>query len=259
LTVYEERGDFQEGVERLKLAVEEYPFASIRALGRAYSLVGDTANALETLEKAINIDPSNASLYWIDIGSICESHHDKAIHAYETAVALSHEPRVGTHSLLGDFYRGKGRFRDAIVQYEYELAIEGSFREGAIRKLIEIYTETGDYDNAIQRLISAIVTYPELPYVKYLLGEVFMEVADYDSAIVAFESAIEKDGGQLLQGNLWKSIGQAKEYKSHLSGAIAYEMAVEIDSDDDECWEKLDELYETSDQVVEEKGEQFTS
>ena len=255
LDVYEERRDVQEGLERLKSAVEEGHVASLRELGRAHMLMGDTIHALETLESAINIDPSNASLYWTDIGKIYDDlhDHDNAIHAYETAVALPHEPRFGVHSLLGDCYRGQGRFKDAIMQYE--LAIEGRFNEELLRSLTNIYIETGDYDNAIKRLISAIVTYPELPLLKSLLGEVFMEIADYDSAIVAFETAIE-DGGE-EEVHLWKLIGHAKEHKNDLRGAIdAYTMAVEIDPDDEECRKSLDKLEETMrDQVVEEKGE----
>jgi tetratricopeptide (TPR) repeat protein len=255
LRVSEERGNLQEGLERLKLAIEEQPFACFRALGRAACFVGDSINVLETLEKAINIDPLNASHYWIDIGHIYADleDHDKAIHAYETAVSLSDQPIFRIHSFLGDCYKAKGRFRDAIVQYEQKLAIEGWFDDEAIRPLIEIYIDTGEYDNAIQTLVRATVRYPNESGLKSLLGEVFMEVADYDSAIVAFQTAINEEGDK--EGFLWKLIGHASEHKSDLIGAIsAYKMAVEIDPDDEESREALDELEKTMrDQVVGEK------
>jgi lipopolysaccharide biosynthesis regulator YciM len=189
--------------------------------------------------------------------------HDNAIHAYETAVALFQEPTYGVHALLGDCYRGKGRFRDAIVQYDYQLvdlASKGLFCEGVIRCLIQVYIETGDYDNAFKRLDGAILMHPYKSSLKSLLGEVFMATAEYDAAIAAFEAAYEtaiEDGGEEELVHLWKLIGHAKEHKSDLRGAIdAYKMAVEIDPDDEKCREALDELEETMrDQVVEEKGE----
>jgi tetratricopeptide (TPR) repeat protein len=247
--VYAKRGPLQEAVERLKLAVAEQHVASFRELGRAYRVMGDAANALETLKQAINLDPLKASFYWTEIGHTYDSIHDRnnAIQAYEMAVALSHEPAPGLlHMSLGVCYKNQGRFRDAIVQFEYELrglANQGLFREDVFQNITDIYLETGDYDSAIKRTKSAIVMCPEEPSLKSLLGDVFMEAADYDAAILAYEAAI--DGGCEEEGHLWQLLGHANECKGDLRGTIeACQMAAEIDPADEACWSWLEELYE---------------
>jgi tetratricopeptide (TPR) repeat protein len=249
LSVYQIQGHLQEAVERLKLAVEERHVGSFQALSDAYGLLGDIVNAVETLETAINHDPLSASIYWTHIGNIYYSHqdHNNASHAYEKAIALSQEPAPGhLHSSLGGCYGAQGRFRDAIVQLECGLrryANEHMFCEKTFRCLTTIYTATGGYDSAIITLKSAIVRYPMEPSLKSLLGEVLAEVSDYNAAIMAYEAAIKE--GHENPGHLFELIGYAKECKGELRGAIeAYEMAVEIDPADQECLEKLEELYE---------------
>jgi len=120
-------GKVQEAIELFERSIAAQPTAEGYTFrGWALSYLGRFTEATEDCKRAIELDPDFGNPY-NDIGVYLmqQGRLDEAISWLERAkTPKRYEPRHYPHSNLGSIYERKGRWREAIREYEEALRFE---------------------------------------------------------------------------------------------------------------------------------------
>ena len=114
--------------------------------------------------------------------------HDKAIEAYEKALAIS-PSYVKAHNNLGHAYFKTGKYYKAIDAFERALAGNPHLVE-AHNNLGSVYLRTGKYDKAIAAYEKALVSNPNVAAVYLNLGNTYYAKGMLEEAITHYKKAI---------------------------------------------------------------------
>lgn len=189
---------------------------------------GKTAEAIEQLEKALAIEPQNAFYYnalglsYIEAGDV-----DSAIEALEKAIELNEflpEAYSGLgvcYNALGDFHKSISYFKKAadmvpetspdlavfynnIGQNEYLLKKYDEAERTLLKaismndqlltayiNLGNVYTEKGDYSNAVVYHQRAVDLAPDYPLSRNNLAFAYFKLGDLDSAVDEMKLAVQ--------------------------------------------------------------------
>lgn len=250
MDVYVELDDLEGAIKRFKLALDESQFKCLWALSLAYERNGDPMKAAETLEKAINLAPTAAiaSKYRRPLAKLYQQfNNERAVQVLRQQLAapdtrLSERRRVWKD--LGNIYRRIGRFDEAVAAYEISISIK--YVKHTFSGIVKTYTENADYDGAIERIKSEIIEQPDDEYLRSLLGESYEKRGNHDAAVEVYEATINEwvhDGRDPTI--FWKRLGGMKALIGDLKGAKhAYEMALDCDPSDKDCWRFLASTFE---------------
>ncbi|MFA5255762.1 MAG: apolipoprotein N-acyltransferase [Candidatus Omnitrophota bacterium] len=181
---------------------------------------------LNSLNNAIESDPSNARLYF-KRGNIYEEKGmgDKALSDYNSAIDL--KPRYAEAFInRGIVYYKKAEFERAILDYTRALELDPSYGE-AYANIGLAYTKLGKYDQALYYYNKAIDEYEDDPYLFVDRGKVYNEKGMRREAMDDFNKALELSSrnpdAYLNRGLTYAREGKFKE-------AIAdYNRSIELD------------------------------
>ena len=189
VNIYNALGLYDKAIEFAKNKLEKEPANNhyYRKIGIAYFLKYDSANALNNIRKAVELDESNSNNHFI-MATIYLSlgHEEDALTQLKTAMALSpnnpvYEGLSITYQLLGDNekYEKSSTFAVAYPKHSFSLSLLGF-----------ALLQNKKYEKAIEEFTNAINEKPEyyLPYKG--LGKVYIELGQKDKAINNFEKAI---------------------------------------------------------------------
>ena len=152
------------------------------------------------------------------------SQHDVAIRVLKTEIEqkpyADPQTRLRSHYLLGAIYFDKGDIPAAIATFQTCRELNPKFQP-AVEKLIQIYHETGETDQAIA-LVEKRVTQKPSPADYNTLGIFYYDKKDVEKAIQAFEKALHiapyhkaarRNLHQLLRAKGFKALA-AKDFET---------------------------------------------
>jgi tetratricopeptide (TPR) repeat protein len=199
-----------------------YPSASVDAayiLGVAYIQTKQYPSARAAFAKMFQVPPDSAPAYLFtarlllrfDFGSIAEEYGRKAVEL---------DPKLPlAHQMLGELYLYQSKFREAVAQFEQELAINPG-NPVAYYKLADAYSRIQKFDEAeklLQRSIWLDATSTG-PYV--LLGKVLLKKGETQLAIRALQRAVSMDPNNNiphhLLGQAYRDLGRTDDAEREL-------------------------------------------
>jgi serine/threonine-protein kinase len=193
-------------------------------LGTVLNGTGKYAEAAEKFENAARLDPTSDDAVR-GAGSAYESLNlaDKAEQTYLHAISLRpHDPL--NYTLLGAFYVTKGRYADALKQFQQVTAIAPD-NYNAYTNVAAVQTLTGEYAAAIQTFQKSLAIKKTSEAYSNLASAYFM-LRNFDAAVATNKDAIAVDGGNYT---IWGNLGDALYYGGHREeAAAAYQKASEL-------------------------------
>ena len=192
------------------------------ALGSVYNATGKNAQAIEELNRALQLTPNSdegqrrlAKAYF-DAGRKTE-----AIATYQKAIAAN--PYYwANHNVLGNAYFQLGETGKALQEYQKvtELAPENSI---GYENIGAVYFRLGQWNDAIPAFQKALALEPESTTYSNL-GTAYFFLKRYDDAVKMFEKALEKSPkDEQLAGNLadaYRWSGRPQQAKDTYEKAI---------------------------------------
>lgn len=167
--------------------------------GRIYKTEGKEAEALDYLNKAVNLDKDNAEAY-IYLGEIYSNRGkiDSAISFLKEAVSKNPENFLG-YKLLGKNYLRLERYDESIEMFEKALSIRKN-DTAVLYNLASAYLKKEDYSRASD-LAEKILELPDVEseseaeaYI--ILGISHLKEEEYNKAITVLKKAIEADSNK---------------------------------------------------------------
>jgi tetratricopeptide (TPR) repeat protein len=158
-------------------------------LGNSYKDIGDTKSALETLEKAVEINPSlsesrtNLGNVYLKQGRIKD-----AIYEYETALKIN-PGDAKTYNNLGNAYTERGWVDNAIYEYTQALELDPNFID-AYKNLANAYCRKERFERALRQLKRALIWEPKNASLYNQIGGVYSQMENYREAIYHYQRAL---------------------------------------------------------------------
>ncbi len=100
------------------------------------------------------------------------------------------------HYLLGDYYQGRGRHREAIEEFNKSIRIDPQCVK-AYNGIAVSLDQMGEYERALEYYQAALAIQPELDYLYNNLGYSLLQQERYEEAAAAFEKANAISGGKI--------------------------------------------------------------
>ncbi len=125
-TVYAAVGQTAQAISELKRALEIAPNSdeAYRRLGRAYAATGQKDEAIKALQKAVEINP----YYWMNQSALGAAYidfgnYDGAVKQFQMVTQLEPQNAAG-YDNLGSVYSRMGRYEESVTAYQKALAIQ---------------------------------------------------------------------------------------------------------------------------------------
>ena len=215
------------------------------ALASAYLRIDRYDVALESAERAIDLDPLDPSarrvyaytLIWV-------GRREEALNQLEEAVALN--PNLASpYFELASMYRTMGLqdpnggveyYALAIATYEQVLAMQPNNAKAYLR-MCEAYTQVGEHRRGQGYCDDALALNPNYAQAYRALGQTQYPQRNYEGAIESFERCVELGSQEIecyyLRGLAHYYLGQCNEAWDILSDALVRERARWTGSDED--------------------------
>jgi tetratricopeptide (TPR) repeat protein len=210
---------------------ESYRVEGMYKIGLSQSKSGKRENAIETLQKAIELNPDYA-LAHLELGKLLSADQDSSLAEAEFLIALEKDP------LLLDGYRELGDFYLKINQPQKSIEIlnkpmtwlkpsnpeQTRIVEELRRLLGKTYFEINDFENAkIQ--FNKILEIREDPLIFIELGKVYYKMKRDKQAIMAWENALALDTKNadinFYLGTIYLRLNDYKKASEQFQEAIA--------------------------------------
>ncbi len=185
---------FDAAIGTLKAGTERIPDSEIllARLGHTYLVMNRSADALETMQQVLTINPSN-----IDALTACAvvlgtwGQRDGARSYLEAALSLEPENKFLRVTLAGNLAMS-GRIPEAIEQFKQ--LVRDYPEEGIFHQNLGIaYGMSEDYESSIQSLNEAIRLAPT-PAAYYNLAVAYRETGQIEDAVKALEAYLQNPG-----------------------------------------------------------------
>ena len=193
------RGDFEDAAGHITRAIAESGAISAHHanLGLALRALGRNDEALESYEKAVDIDPANA-LALNDRGNLLADlgRPEDAVRSYLGAIEADPASALAHHN-LGVALKGLGRPREAVDSHRKALDIQPRYAD-ALNGLGAALSELGDVEAARDAFTGAIEAEPEHTGAMANLASLLEETNRLDEAAVMAETCLALDGDHPL-------------------------------------------------------------
>ena len=193
--------------------------------GIAYANKGDFDSAIADYDKALELKPDDADVFY-NRGNSHEKKGeiDKAIADYDKAIELKPDDGYAFYN-RGFAYENKGDFDSAIANFDKALELKPDDGDAFGNRGLA-YANKGDFDRAIADYNKAVEIYPDYEAAFFNRGLAYENKGDFDRAIADLDKALE-----LKPGDAFVLKGRADTYKkmNRLDEAIAdYEKALRL-------------------------------
>jgi tetratricopeptide (TPR) repeat protein len=182
-----------EAKDTLKKAIEDEPKSVIAyfELSNLYITVGDYANAIESLQKTLSIDPYYKSFitnYLLGYALNNQREYKKAMHYLNLAKKI--EPKNSTlYSAIGYSYIAQGEYKNALNSYHKMLSLEPDSAEANYLIGLSHYL-LKEYQKASKYLKKAIKLHPEYAEAYIYLAITKGYLQEYSGVITDTKEAI---------------------------------------------------------------------
>jgi tetratricopeptide (TPR) repeat protein len=186
------QGRFDEAIEKAKALAQTYPEQASPAnevMGAAWAMKGDNAKGLEFLNKAVTLNPKQATAI-TKIGDVllAEKKYKEAKAQFRKAIAVDPALRLPWQR-LGTIYDREGRLDDAIEAYEKGLVGTDPRYVGIKVDLARLYVQTGQYAKCrdlLEPLQQLKITSMEI---HLHLGAAYQGLGENDKSLKEYEAA----------------------------------------------------------------------
>ena len=195
---------------------------------------GKHDEAIENLNKAIELTPNNAGAYRVrGLARHMRGDYDKAVSDLSQAIEM--DPKdAPAHGMRGNAYRERKEYDKAIADLSRAIELVGDdFYVRSSRGIA--YSEKGEYDKAIADLSRAIELKPDdvaladIAPVYGLRGVSYYEKGEYDKAIENYSKVIELVPDSVeAYINRGSAHGEKREYDKAIED---YDKAIELKPD----------------------------
>jgi tetratricopeptide (TPR) repeat protein len=168
----------------------------------AFSLVQEPEDAIESFERAIELDPDNVSVY-LGLGGayITQEDYAKAIAAFTQATKIDSKSGLA-HIYLGFAYCDAGYYEKAEESYKRALQFGPTISDYSVNVLLaRVYSETKQYQKAIDACRQALAHEPDHDKAHYQLGLAYLQSGAIGSAMEQYER-LKKLNGDLANNLL---------------------------------------------------------
>ncbi|GIV98479.1 MAG: hypothetical protein KatS3mg057_3136 [Herpetosiphonaceae bacterium] len=187
-------GDYAEAIESLEWAVELNPnhANAFYNLGRAYQSNFDYQRAIEAFAQAARLDPESARFKQALGQAYFENDElEQALDVLNEAIALD-PGDAQSYTTLGRTYFRLGEYDSAIDAFSK--AIEINPNDPDLHNWLGLsYLDIGEFEHAVDAFRASIDLAPDDPVLHYNLGRASYDLGEYDSAVDAFSASIERD------------------------------------------------------------------
>lgn len=225
---------------------------------------GNVPGALQTLYKALEIDPDNArahlllaSMFLLDRRDNLALYDEKAEHHFREVLRIQDsDARKPEQSLAAEARNGLGVLRIHQGRYEEAAAellkaVEDIFNRDAYMawgNLGWAYFHLGRYEKAADALLRSVKLHPRFCVGYYRLGATYLKLRQFERAEQALTSAISADERCAAFQDAFHLRGEARMNLGSREDARAdFERCVEIDSNNDAgkaCSRYLEATYQ---------------
>lgn len=216
--------------------------------GKAALANGDTAKAVENLEKAVAAAPGSAEAH-LALGEAYfrSQRKDDAQKQFEAGLTLDKAAALPVTSqsadevfLFGNVHAGLNQLDEAKAAYEDALKLDPN-KAAAYTNLGVVYYQQGKLDDAIAQLQKSLEIDPQDADTQYMLGAAYVQKNDLSNAEKAFKQALalkpELGQAYIGLGNVYLI---TKQYDQALT---ALQKATELQPDLPEGWLALGQTY----------------
>ncbi len=189
-------------IREIKKNIESHPldYVPYLYLGRLYIHLipeepGAGQKAEEAINKALSINNKNPRV-WYELGQahLSQKKYDEAVEMFKYALELN--PEVAqSHWFLGISYAKAGEPEEAIKYIEQAIERGYDYKKSIsnIIRLIDIYSQLGDYYKIIDLYKAGIELQPKNAQLYASLAAAYAKIGDYDKAVELALKAAEID------------------------------------------------------------------
>lgn len=190
---FKAKKDFKSAERWFKDAVEANPqyIRGHESLGEMYITLGDKEKAADSLAKASDISPDNSTRQ-VKLGKlfIDGGKPEKAEQAFRKAMSTDTAgPEV--HTQIGEIYLEAGDETKAAAAFKSSLSIQKDVH--VYNRLGIALRKKGKFGDAVAEYNKALLIAPDDEVLYYNLGRVYIEMKKYDKAITALNQALKLD------------------------------------------------------------------
>ncbi len=230
---YLERGDYRAAAEAYERAAAEGQDGGKLLIGWAKALDGDGKAdlAVDKIEAALRLDPSNADAYLMEARLLTDLRRPKqALELYERArVAIDHDPvlYVGWGELLAE----QGMHEQARWRFESAIALDDRCAPaymGAGGVLLDL-GQPAEAADRFKRVAEELDESGGAAFSGW--GRALFELDDYDTALEKFSKALELDAEKSASIDHWLKLGETLNELKRFSEALdAYSNAIALEA-----------------------------
>jgi tetratricopeptide (TPR) repeat protein len=210
---YSELGNYRQAIEDLNRAIEIKPdyVMAYTSRGVAYIYLGNYRQAIEDFNRVIAIRPNYPEAYLnrgLAYGGL--GNYRQAIEDFNRVIAI--RPNYPEAYLNRGFaYNGLGNYRQAIEDFNRVIAIRPSYAEAYNNRGL-VYGGLGNYRQAIEDYGRAIKIKPDYADAYYSRGNIYSMLGQYQLAIEDFNKVIslkpDYADAYYNRGTIYYNLGQ---------------------------------------------------
>ena len=226
------KGELDKALNNANKLIKTFPNNSLlhNIIGATYAGLGQLSSAVDSYERAIELDPNYAKAHF-NLGIALHElnlqgfgHLEDPLKSYEKSIEIDPE-FAEAHNNLGNILKDLGRFDEAIQSYSNALSIKPDYVE-TLFSLGVVLFDNGDLEESKKTYEKAIKINPNFAEAYNNLGNTQAELGQKNDAIQSYHKAIEINSSysEALNnlGNSYKEFGE-------LSKAVKfYKKAIEI-------------------------------
>jgi len=193
--LYMQQGLYQKAEDMLTkaIAIEPMYVDALRNLGKLYLQLERFADAAVYLRRAYSLDRNQPyTAYLLGMALYFQGQPEKAVEAYEEALAGDPSLPTEVHYNLGVAYQEIGRLLDAVREYEQVLKNEPD-HINAMNNLGLVLSILGEKEKAIELFNRILKIEPNNVKARINLGNIFLGNKDLAEAEKIYRSAISLD------------------------------------------------------------------
>ncbi len=193
---YHQTGNLIEAEKIYKdiLAIDDNNFYALNYLGALYCQIGNYDNAINYINKALQIYPDAHAYYNLGLAYQGKKFFDKAISSYKKALNLDPNMADAWVNLGIIFFKNEMQTDDALKCFKEALRIKPNHTE-AYNNLGIILRQKGQLEEATECYQKAIQLNPEYPDVLLNLAIVLQESGKLEEAITYYKKALNYKPG----------------------------------------------------------------
>ncbi|MDP4240844.1 MAG: tetratricopeptide repeat protein, partial [Bacteroidota bacterium] len=220
-----ENRQFDQALEtfRLCMAIDSLDAGVQSEMGILYSLIGFNDNAVQCLEKAIRIDPSN---WWYNVRLISMysdlKNWKRCIEiAYNLQKIYPNKEEV--YNMLATFYKQTKEYDKAIAAYDKLESLNGINETTSFEKF-QLYVSLNKAQKGVAEIDKLANKYPTESRYKVLRGDIFMQQKKPEKAFEIYQKVLKDDPENpyvyVSLSEYYKSVNQPEKAMASIVSAL---------------------------------------